>query len=94
MLTLEPRTSQSRVMTVATPIIAVICTMIAGGILFAALGKNPVEAIRVIFIDPLFDPFSRTELLVKACPLILIGVGLSLGFRAGVWNIGAEGQFI
>ncbi|MEL6678865.1 MAG: ABC transporter permease [Pseudomonadota bacterium] len=94
MLRLEPRTEQSRVMTVATPVIAVICTMIAGGILFAALGKDPVEAIRVIFVDPLFDPFSRSELLVKACPLVLIGVGLSLGFRAGVWNIGAEGQFI
>jgi len=48
----------------------------------------------VIFIDPLLDPFSRSELLVKASPLILIAIGLSLGFRAGIWNIGAEGQFI
>lgn len=81
-------------MRAATPVLAVIGTMIAGGILFAFLGKNPVEAIRVIFVDPLFDPFSRTELLVKASPLILIAIGLSLGFRAGIWNIGAEGQFI
>ena len=72
--------------------------MIAGGIMFAMLGKNPVEAIRTIFWDPLFDPqfasYSRPQLLVKAGPLILIAIGLSLGFRAGIWNIGAEGQYI
>jgi len=77
-----------------SPVLAVLATMVAGAILFAFLGKNPVEAIRVIFVDPLLDPFSRTELLVIASPLILIALGLSLGFRAGVWNIGAEGQFI
>ena len=77
-----------------SPVLAVLATMIAGAILFAILGKSPLEAIRVIFVDPLLDPFSRTELLVIASPLILIALGLSLGFRAGVWNIGAEGQFI
>ena len=81
-------------MQAATPVLAVLGTMILGGILFWFLGKNPFEAIRVIFLDPLLDPFSRTELLVKAAPLVLIAVGLSFGFRAGVWNIGAEGQFI
>lgn len=81
-------------MRAATPVLAVLATMVVGGILFALLGKNPFEAIRVIFIDPLFDPFSRSELLVKGSPLILIAMGLALGFRAGVWNIGAEGQFI
>ncbi len=78
--------------------LAVVLTMIAGGIMFAALGKDPVEAIRTIFWDPLFNPqfasYSRPQLLVKAGPLILIAVGLSLGFRAGIWNIGAEGQYI
>jgi len=71
--------------------------MIAGGILFAILGKNPVEAIRTIFWDPVFGEFAfyyRGQLLVKAGPLILIAIGLSLGFRAGIWNIGAEGQYI
>lgn len=72
-------------------------TMVAGGAMFAALGKNPVEVIRTIFWDPLFGEFAfyfRGQLLVKAAPLILIAVGLSLGFRAGIWNIGAEGQYI
>jgi len=94
MFRLEPRPAPSRAMIVITPILAVIATMIAGGILFAMLGKNPVEAMRVIFIDPFTIEYSRNQLLVKAAPLILIAIGLSFGFRAGIWNIGAEGQFI
>ncbi len=98
MLRLEKRPSPSHIWTVLTPIIAVVLTMIAGGILFSILGKDPFEAIRIIFWDPLFHEqfasYSRPQLLVKAGPLILIAIGLSLGFRAGVWNIGAEGQYI
>ena len=98
MLRLEKRPSPSRFWQMATPVLAVVLTMIAGGLMFALLGKNPVEAIRTIFYDPLFNPqfaaYSRPQLLVKAGPLILIAIGLSLGFRAGIWNIGAEGQYI
>lgn len=98
MIVLEKRPSPSKLWTALTPILAVIATMIAGSIMFAILGKDPFEAIRTIFWDPLFSEqfaaFSRPQLLVKATPLILIAIGLSIGFRAGVWNIGAEGQYI
>ncbi len=97
MIRLEKRPSPSRGWTIATPLLAVALTMIAGGIMFAALGKDPFEAIRTIFWDPLFGEFAfyfRGQLLVKGGPLILIAIGLSLGFRAGIWNIGAEGQYI
>jgi general nucleoside transport system permease protein len=97
MLRLEKRPSPSAFWARATPVLAVALTMVAGGIMFAVLGKNPFEAIRTIFWDPLFGEFAfyfRGQLLVKAGPLILIAIGLSLGFRAGVWNIGAEGQYI
>lgn len=98
MIRLEKRPTPSKAWALSTPIIAVILTMIAGGLMFAALGKDPIEVIRVIFWDPLFHErfasFSRPQLLVKAGPLILIAIGLSLGFRAGIWNIGAEGQYI
>lgn len=98
MIRFEKRLKPSRATTILTPFVAVLLTMIAGGIMFAALGKDPVEAIRIIFWDPLFDPnfadYSRPQLLVKAGPLILIAIGLSVGFRAGIWNIGAEGQYI
>ncbi|ATF17316.1 ABC transporter permease [Phaeobacter gallaeciensis] len=97
MIRLEKRPQPSRVWSMATPLVAVLATMIAGGLLFAALGKDPVAAIRTIFWDPLFGEFAfyyRPQLLVKGAPLVLIAIGLSLGFRAGIWNIGAEGQYI
>ncbi len=97
MLTLEKRAEASRRWTALSPVLAVVLTMAAGGALFALLGKNPVEAIRTIFWEPLFGEFAfyyRPQLLIKAAPLILIAIGLSLGFRAGIWNIGAEGQYI
>ncbi|MCB2114879.1 MAG: ABC transporter permease [Rhodobacteraceae bacterium] len=98
MLVLEKRPTPSKGWAWGTPFLAVALTMIAGGAMFALLGKDPVEAIRTIFWDPLFNAqfasYSRPQLLVKAAPLILIAIGLSLGFRAGIWNIGAEGQYI
>ncbi|WP_340109904.1 ABC transporter permease [Pikeienuella sp. HZG-20] len=94
MFELQARKEASRAMVWLTPVFAVALTMLAGLALFALLGKDPVEAVRLIFIQPFFDPYSRTELLVKGTPLALIAIGLSFGFRAGVWNIGAEGQFI
>ena len=97
MISLEKRPQPSQVWTMITPVLAVLLTMIAGGFLFALLGKDPVLAIRTIFWDPLFGEFAsyyRGQLLVKAGPLILIAIGLSFGFKAGIWNIGAEGQYI
>lgn len=97
MLKLERRPQPSKLWTYLTPLVAVICTMIAGGALFAVLGKNPGEAIATIFWEPLFGEFAfyyRPQMLVKGAPLVLIAIGLSLGFRAGIWNIGAEGQYI
>ena len=97
MIVLEKRPQPSRAWSYAAPLLAVVLTMVVGGILFAALGKNPVEVIRTIFIDPLFSQnawFYRPQLLIKGAPLVLIAVGLSFGFRAGIWNIGAEGQYI
>jgi general nucleoside transport system permease protein len=97
MLRLEKRPTPSQFWLYATPVVAVLLTMIAGGLLFWLLGKNPLAVIKTIFWDPIFGEFAfylRGQLLVKAGPLILIAIGLSLGFRAGIWNIGAEGQYI
>ncbi|MEZ5777899.1 MAG: ABC transporter permease [Paracoccaceae bacterium] len=97
MFILEKRPTPSRFWAWGTPVLAVVLTMIAGGIMFSLLGKDPFAAIKTIFWDPLFGEFAwylRGQLLVKAGPLVLIAVGLALGFRAGIWNIGAEGQYI
>ncbi|WPZ22384.1 ABC transporter permease [Sulfitobacter faviae] len=97
MIRLEKRPQPSRALSLSTPIMAVLATFIFGGLLFAALGKDPIEALQTIFWQPLFGDYAfyyRPQLLIKGAPLVLIAIGLSLGFKAGIWNIGAEGQYI
>jgi simple sugar transport system permease protein len=77
-----------------SPLLAVALTLVGGLIIFAALGKNPLQGFRVFFLNPLKDAYGIAELFLKATPLMMIAVGLAVGFRANVWNIGAEGQFI
>ncbi len=76
------------------PVIAILLTVLASMLIFWILGKSPWETTKAIFINPVFDSYSRPEILVKASPLLIIAIGLSLGFRAGIWNIGAEGQYV
>ena len=97
MIRLEKRPQPSRAFSLATPLFAVVATMFFGGLLFAVLGKDPLDSIITIFWEPLFGEFAfyyRPQLLIKGAPLVLIAIGLSLGFKAGIWNIGAEGQYI
>ena len=89
---LEPRPEHSQLMVYLSPVLAVLLTLLSGLVIFALLGKNPVEALYTFFVLPLTSLYGVSELIVKATPLVLIGVGLALGFRANVWNIGAEGQ--
>jgi general nucleoside transport system permease protein len=93
-LVLERRAERSTAIAIASPLIAIVLTLVTMAILFAALGKNPVTALMVYFIEPLTDSYSVIELVVKATPLVMIAVGLSLCYLANVWNIGAEGQFL
>ncbi len=94
MLELEARAEPSRLMSFLSPLLAVVL-MLAGGVLvFSVLGKDPVEGFRVFFLNPVKDLYSVSELLLKATPLMLCAIGLAIGFRANVWNIGAEGQFM
>jgi len=93
-LVLERRAERSTAAAVASPLIAIALTLATMAILFAALGKNPVTALSVYFVEPLTDSYSLVELAVKATPLVMIAVGLSLCYLGNVWNIGAEGQFL
>jgi len=92
MIRIEARPEPSVNMVYAAPLIAVTLTMIAGVFLFMMMGKDPGLALYTFFVEPVSNFTGIAELLVKATPLTLIGVGLSVGFRANVWNIGAEGQ--
>src|SRR5271156_1759626 len=93
-IALERRAERSATIAIASPLIAIALTLATMAALFAILGKNPVEALDVYFLEPLTDPYSLGEIAVKATPLVMIGIGLSLCYIANVWNIGAEGQFI
>jgi general nucleoside transport system permease protein len=93
-LALERRPERSILMAIASPLLAVALTLATGAALFAVLGKPPVDALRIYFFDPLRDPWALQEIAVKATPLVLIAVGLSLCYLANSWNIGAEGQFL
>ena len=93
-LKLEARPQPSRTWTYASPVLALLCTVVVGVILFALLGKDPLRGLQVFFWDPIKTPYAIGELLVKATPLLLIALGLAVCFRSNVWNIGAEGQYI
>ena len=89
---LEPRARPSKVMRWTAPLIAIFATLVAGSFLFWALGKPVVESFHVFIIQPMTSSYGWSELLIKACPLILIAQGLAIGFKARIYNIGAEGQ--
>jgi len=92
LLKIEKRSEPSKVMVYMTPIIALVLTILTSIVLFELLGVNPMEALYQFFIAPLDTEYEFSELFVKATPLILCAIGLSVCFRANVWNIGAEGQ--
>ncbi|WP_417798084.1 ABC transporter permease [Terasakiella pusilla] len=92
MIRFEPRLAPSRVMVYGAPILAVCFTLVAGAMLFSALGYDPLNSLYLFFIQPISDSYGLTELFLKATPLTLCAVGLAVGFRGNVWNIGAEGQ--
>ena len=93
-LVLERRAERSATIAIASPLIAIALTLVTMSVLFVALGKNPIAALTVYFLDPLTDSYSLQEIAVKATPLVMIAIGLSLCYLANVWNIGAEGQFL
>lgn len=93
-LVLEKRAERSTFIALASPLLAIALTLVTMSILLMALGKNPLAALYVYFIEPLTDPYTLMEIAVKASPIVMIAIGLSLCYLANVWNIGAEGQFL
>ena len=86
------RPERSALMSVLSPVIAIVLTIIAGAIIFAASGIDPLRGLYVFFVEPLTKAWSLQELVVKAIPIVIIAVGLALCYLSNNWNIGAEGQ--
>jgi general nucleoside transport system permease protein len=89
---LEKRAERSAAMAFASPFIALALTVITAALIFSLRGIHPLTGLYVYFIEPLTAMWSVEQMLVKAAPLVLIGAGLAVAYRANVWNIGAEGQ--
>ncbi len=93
-LRLEVRSEPSEFWRLVSPLLALSITVLVGIVLFMVMGKDPARALLVFFWEPIKSTYALGELMVKATPLLLISLGLGLCFRANVWNIGAEGQYV
>jgi ABC-type uncharacterized transport system permease subunit len=93
MLKIEARGYQSKFWRYASPVLALLLTGATSGLIFAAMGRPPGLTVYTFLVAPLLQQDGFEALAVKAAPLIMMGVGLSLAYRANVWNIGTDGQF-
>ena len=94
-LAIAPRTvAASAGATAATACLAALVAVLIGAALLSFLGHAPGAAMRVFFWQPFTSLYGAVEVLNKTTILAVIAIGLAAGFRAGIWNIGAEGQFI
>jgi general nucleoside transport system permease protein len=93
-LQLTKRAQHSSLFSALSPFIAFALTLLLGFVLFLLSGKDPFNGLFIYFVKPLIEEWSLHELAIKAGPLILIAVGLSVAYRSNNWNIGAEGQFV
>lgn len=94
MIVLQKRQHPAVIMNYLGPVLALLLTILIGGLLFYVMGFNPIKTLAAFFLSPIKDQLGLTELLVKASPIILCALGLSFCFRANQWNIGAEGQLL
>ncbi len=92
-LYLERRAVPSRIMGVGAPVLALMAMILCTIPMLQLEGLDPLATLRVFFLQPLATGNGVSEWLLKANPLILIGLGLTVGYRANIWNIGAEGMY-
>ncbi len=90
---IEPRLSTPRWLSPVVTIAAVVIALLLGMVVLLLVGGDPIAAYKHIGEAAFGDLGVFSDTLVKATPLILIGLGCSLAFRMKLWNIGAEGQF-
>ena len=89
----EKRLAPSPTMTVAVPVVSVVLALMFCAVFLALTGRHPLELYGAMLEGALGSAYGLSETAVKAIPLALCGLGISLAFRMQLWNIGAEGQF-
>jgi general nucleoside transport system permease protein len=93
LLRIEARGYESAFWRYGSPVLALLLTGITAGLIFVAMGRAAGLTVYTFLVTPLLQQDGFQALAVKAAPLIMMGVGLSLAYRANVWNIGADCQF-
>jgi general nucleoside transport system permease protein len=78
----------------APPILAILLSLLVGAVMMLLLGANPLSAYGTMVRGVFGSTSGFTQSLVKATPLLLVGLGICIAFRASVLNIGGEGQII
>jgi general nucleoside transport system permease protein len=78
---------------IIVPLVSVACGFVVAGLIIAVTGADPVQALVALFQGAVTNHDAFAETLVSTIPYIFLGLGLALGFKAGLFNIGAEGQF-
>lgn len=85
---------QRRILAYAVPIASVFAALLLGAIMLLALSASPVEGFKAMFTGAFGSWKALTETALKATPLLFVGVGITIAFRANVINIGGEGQMV
>jgi len=89
----KPRIIPLKLISAGAPVLGGLLGLLIGAFLIWVSGANPFEAYLVMFKGAFGGQRQITETLLKTCPILLIGLGMTVAFRARVWNIGGEGQY-
>ena len=84
----------SRLIDALMPVFATLAALIVGAVMLLLLKVNPLQAYQALWVGAFGSPNAFAETLVKATPLLLVGIGICISFRGDVINIGGEGQMI
>jgi ABC-type uncharacterized transport system permease subunit len=84
----------SRLAPLVTSLAAIVAAMVLGGVFLAMRGKDPLAAYGMLFSRGLGTSYGITETLIRMAPLLIVSAGLLISLRAGVWNIGIDGQLM
>lgn len=88
------RHRQDRILNLFIVVAALFIALFIGALIFLIAKANPFKAYAVMFTRPFSSIFGITEILVRAAPLMFVGLGIAIAFRSGILNIGAEGQIL
>lgn len=90
----EPARLRPLLLAVARVVVPVLCALAVGGVILLALGKDPITYYGYVIDRGLFSALGLQETVTRMAPLLLIAAGLIVAFRAGIWNLGVDGQFL